>query len=131
MSKELIGTLSGGGELVGISADSNAISGNIAAPDSTELIGILSDNNELVGVLGSGDTISGDVIIPGGAPYQIPPATRRSIGGIIVGEDLEITADGVLSVQKATEVESDNTHPITSAAVYTTVGNINALLATI
>lgn len=34
-------------------------------------------------------------------------------------------------ITPATAVEADNTRPITSAAVYTTVGNINALLATI
>lgn len=39
--------------------------------------------------------------------------------------------DGVLSVNTAKEVEQDNTLPITSAAVYTTVGNISALLDTI
>lgn len=36
--------------------------------------------------------------------------------------------DGILSVNRATEVEEDNTLPITSAAVYTTVGNISAIL---
>lgn len=39
--------------------------------------------------------------------------------------------NGVLSVNTATDVEADNTLPITSAAVYTEVGNINALLETI
>ena len=34
-------------------------------------------------------------------------------------------------VPPATSVEQDNTRPITSAAVYTEIGNINALLATI
>lgn len=34
-------------------------------------------------------------------------------------------------VAPANEVEENNTLPITAAAVYTTVGNINALLATI
>ena len=34
-------------------------------------------------------------------------------------------------VAPATSVEQDNTRPITSAAVYTEIGNINALLATI
>lgn len=34
-------------------------------------------------------------------------------------------------VAPATSVEQDNTRPITAAAVYTEVGNINALLATI
>lgn len=39
--------------------------------------------------------------------------------------------NGVLSVNRAEAVEKDNTLPITAAAVYTEVGNINALLATI
>lgn len=39
--------------------------------------------------------------------------------------------NGILSVNRAEEPEPDNTLPITSAAVYTTVGNINALLETI
>lgn len=39
--------------------------------------------------------------------------------------------NGVLSVNTATDVEADNTLPVTSAAVYTEVGNINALLETI
>lgn len=34
-------------------------------------------------------------------------------------------------ITPANEPEQDNTRPITAAAVYTTVGNINALLATI
>ena len=39
--------------------------------------------------------------------------------------------DGVLSVKTAQEPEPDNTLPITSAAVYTTVGNIEIILQTI
>lgn len=38
---------------------------------------------------------------------------------------------GVLSVNTAEQVEEDNTLPITSAAVYSTVGNIEILLRTI
>lgn len=37
----------------------------------------------------------------------------------------------VLSVNRAEAVEADNTLPITSAAVHTTVGNIEILLQTI
>lgn len=62
---------------------------------------------------------------------QIPPATADRIGGIKVGENLEITEDGVLSVATADDMEQDNTLPITSAAVYTEVGNINSSLQTI
>lgn len=71
----------------------------------------------------------GQTVVVGGTILR--PATTTSLGGIIVGEDLQITQSGVLSVTKANQVEQDNTHPITSAAVYTEVGNINALLQTI
>ena len=39
--------------------------------------------------------------------------------------------DGVSWVTPASNAEEDNTRPITAAAVYTEIGNINALLATI
>lgn len=39
--------------------------------------------------------------------------------------------NGVLRVNTADTVTEDNTLPVTSAAVYETVGNINALLSTI
>lgn len=38
---------------------------------------------------------------------------------------------GILSVDTVGEAEADNTRPITSAAVYMELGNINALLKTI
>ena len=51
-------------------------------------------------------------------------------GSYTIGDGL-VVKDGKLSVDTATSVEQDNTKPITSAAVYAEVGNINALLATI
>lgn len=59
------------------------------------------------------------------------PATAEKLGVIMVGDGLTIDDDGKLSVDTADAAEKDNTKPITSAAVYTQVGNINALLATI
>jgi hypothetical protein len=47
-----------------------------------------------------------------------------------IGDGLKLV-DNVLSVDAATTVEEDNTRPITSAAVYSTVGNIEILLGTI
>ena len=54
----------------------------------------------------------------GGFPYQL-------------GNSLKITGVNTLEVNTASQVEADNTLPITSAAVHTTVGNIDALLQTI
>lgn len=49
-----------------------------------------------------------------------------------IGNGLKLDAEtNTLSVDSADTVEQDNTRPVTSAAVYATVGNINALLATI
>lgn len=53
-------------------------------------------------------------------------------GGYTIGDGLKLDAEtNTLSVDTAEAVEKDNTKPVTSAAVYTEVGNINALLATI
>ena len=53
-------------------------------------------------------------------------------GGYTIGDGLNLdAATNTLSVDTAEIVEQDNTKPVTSAAVYTEVGNINALLATI
>lgn len=59
------------------------------------------------------------------------PATRDKLGLVRVGENLKITTEGILSVDVATEADPDNSKPITSAAVNTIVGNIDALLSTI
>ena len=53
-------------------------------------------------------------------------------GGYTIGDGLKLdAATNTISVDTAAAVEKDNTKPVTSAAVYTEVGNINALLATI
>lgn len=59
------------------------------------------------------------------------PATSEVLGGIKVGDGLKITQEGRLSVDAAGQAEQDNTRPITSAAVYAEIGNINSLLETI
>ena len=47
-----------------------------------------------------------------------------------IGYGLKVE-NNTLKVDAATSVEADNTLPVTSAAVYTTVGNIGAILDTI
>ena len=68
----------------------------------------------------TGEYEESDIPLPegGGFPYQI-------------GNGLKVTGVNTLEVDTATDVEQNNTLPITSAAVYTTVGNIEILLGTI
>ena len=63
-------------------------------------------------------TINYDPLPEGGSPGDL--LVKKS------GEDYD-----AWWVPPATSVEQDNTRPITSGAVYTEIGNINALLATI
>ena len=59
---------------------------------------------------------------------------RRTGGGTAytIGHGLKLDAEtNTLSVDMADKIEQDNTLPITAAAVYAEVGNINALLKTI
>ena len=62
---------------------------------------------------------------------QIPVASNMILGGIKVGENLKIDENGVLSVDTATDVEQDNTKPVTSAAVHVQLGNVEVLLSTL
>lgn len=65
-----------------------------------------------------------------GSLSEIPIMNANTVGGAKLGGGLKIN-DGTLSVDVATEAEEDNTKPISSAAVNTLVGNIDALLSTI
>ena len=56
-----------------------------------------------------------------------PPSTGVSFET----DDTLTLKDGVLSINTTDQMEQDNTLPITSAGVYATVGNIEALLKTI
>ena len=63
------------------------------------------------------------------------PLPQVGEGGVLrinsLDETLSLSQEGQLSVNTAKDAEQDNTLPITSAAVYTELGNIDALLATI
>ena len=50
---------------------------------------------------------------------------------IKTNESLKVTAEGALAVNVTDDVSKDNTLPVTSATVYTQIGNINSLLETI
>jgi hypothetical protein len=53
------------------------------------------------------------------------------LDGNLVTDSSLVFKDGALSVNTTNQMEQDNTLPITSAGVYATVGNIEALLKTI
>lgn len=62
----------------------------------------------------------------------LAPVGSGSGGSYVIGSGLKLDPDtNTLSVDTATEVDQDNTKPITSAAVFETVGNIEILLGTI
>lgn len=71
------------------------------------------------------------MLVHTGGSGELLPATRTRLGGVIVGSNLNVTEDGTLSVDMANDIEKDNTRPISSAHVYTSIGNINALLGAI
>ena len=54
-----------------------------------------------------------------------------AISKLSIGNGLKFNTDGKLAVDTADTAEQDNTRPITSAAVYTEIGNIDAILKTI
>lgn len=72
------------------------------------------------------------VVSEDGTKYELKMVTGGGGGGesYPIGDGLKIV-DGKLTVDVVNDVEKDNTKPITSAAVFTTVGNIDALLQTI
>jgi len=93
------------------------------------LRGRLSPVDTMTGrVSGETSTVSGRLTIPSGSGAGgLPP-------GGLTGDLLAKRSDSDYAVEwitPATSAEEDNTRPITAAAVYTEIGNINALLAII
>lgn len=65
---------------------------------------------------------------------QVKMAVRDAVqvgASFDIDNETLILVDGILRVNTINAVEQDNTRPITSAAVFTTVGNISAILDTI
>lgn len=91
-------------------------------------------NAMLIGRVVPEAALEGSVNMPqfvGGGGSYVPIMSETVAGIAKVGENLKIDREGRLSVDTADEVEEDNTRPITAAAVFATVGNIELLLGTI
>lgn len=73
----------------------------------------------------------GNELITSGGVYQAIEQVKAEAGVNFTTDKTLTLKDGVLSVNTTTEVKEDNTLPITSAAVASTVGNIEILLKTI
>jgi len=93
-----------------------------------------SDYNKLVNKPSiNGVTLQGDLTVEdiglgtGSGTANFPE--EGLVGDILMKTGLE--TNEVSWVTPATSAEEDNTRPITAGAVYTEIGNINALLATI
>ena len=108
------------GDLIGLTAEK-------ATPELWEqalaIIGPLSDletfdKSSLVAAINEVSRTGGGGTGGGGMPFDIDNKTL-------------VVENGVLRVNTVNDVQQDNTQPITSAAVYTTVGNIGAILDTI
>ena len=87
---------------------------------------------------GSGGTSRHSRLTERDLPNQHPIEAITGLNEALANAGTKFTTDetlslenGVLSVNRATELEEDNTLPITSAAVAATVGNIEVLLKTI
>jgi len=72
------------------------------------------------------------IVLDHGPVDGTAPAPPASGGGYVIGSGLILDPEtNTLSVDTTDQVEEANTLPITSSAVYATVGNIDALLQTI
>ncbi len=63
----------------------------------------------------------------GEAPSEIPIATNETLGGIKVGNYLNITDEGVLSAVVDEELSAESKNPIAASAVYSALNNLIVL----
>ena len=71
-----------------------------------------------------------EVTVEGSGPAG-PPGPPGEGMQYEIGEGLKVNEQNQLIVDTTNDVEQDNTKPITSAGVFTVVGNVEALLGTI
>lgn len=84
----------------------------------------LPDKPQINGVELSGNKTLDELNIQAKDQY----ASKENPGVVKIGENLEVDETGALNVLTTNDAEQDNTKPMTSAGVYTQLGNINILL---
>jgi hypothetical protein len=115
MAVDIQADISGYAEIVINLAADNNIDINLIDSDTDVYVNMAVEQVDITVELVAGETL-------------LPVASADTLGGIKIGNNLKIE-NGVLSVDTATQVEQDNTKPVTSGAVHTELGNIEALLA--
>lgn len=85
--------------------------------------------SELRGAIHAPGALTGTVSGPEGLSGRVGGGAGGGIG-YRIGSGLKVV-ENTLMVDAADAVEEDNTRPVTSAAVYLELGNIEALLANI
>ena len=111
---------------VGLLEEDNAVHtgfGTVQTITETGDYSTLINKPSINGVTLIGNKTSQDLDIAASYPAE------GNVGDILM--KTSTARDGVSWVTPASSVEEDNTRPITSGAVYTEIGNINVLLATI
>lgn len=75
-------------------------------------------------------SVSANITLPNikAEVYRAALPTNETGQTVDIGDGLKLK-NGVLSVDAADKVEEDNTKPVTSAAVFVEIGNIEVLLA--
>lgn len=115
--------------------DHAPVTGDAPAPQPSEWEQYVTRMQQALDAAVPPDGSAGQVLTktPDGNVWAYPSGGGGGTGGgYIIGAGLRLDpGSNVLSVDTADAVEADNTRPVTSAAVYTTVGNIDALLTTI
>ena len=108
------------------------VEGDAPAPTPSEWEQYIQQVQGIVDAAVPPEGTPGYVLTAGEQGNTWKPPTGGGGGNYIIGSGLVLDPEtNTLSVDTADQVEQDNTLPITSAAVYVTVGNIDALLQTI
>ena len=100
------------------------------APVHGTLNGTLAGVSTVSGSLASTQEVNGALSNAGNREGVGGGIPRGGLAGDLLAKNSAEDYD-VAWVTPASSAEQDNTRPITAAAVYTEIGNINALLATI
>lgn len=60
----------------------------------------------------------------GGAGYTLPPATADTLGGVKIGDNINVTSDGTISTTVDTTLNSTSNNAIANSAVYNALASI-------